>query len=114
PDNGTYALGSPVSFTIVVTNNGVGVAHNVRFSPLDTLPVPAGSSINWGPANPVATCAGQSGPAPTCTVAANVLSCNFGDLAPTTGSCSVTVTSATSAANPLDCVPTPGLVNNAT
>jgi len=59
PDNGTYALGSPVSFTIVVTNDGAGIANNVHFAPPDALPDP-GASLNWGPANPVATCRASS------------------------------------------------------
>src|SRR5262249_2863531 len=50
PKNGTYSLGDTISFTIVVTNNGQGTAHNVRYNPLDSLPDP-NHSLNWGPAN---------------------------------------------------------------
>jgi uncharacterized repeat protein (TIGR01451 family) len=111
PDNGTYNPGDTVNFTVVVTNDGGSNATNVVLN--DPLPVPAGSSLAWGPANPVPMCTGQSGGTPTCTVAANVLSCNYFTLAPT-GSCTVTVSSATNPANPADCASPPGLLNTAT
>src|SRR5262249_42731470 len=112
----TYTLGDTISFTIVVTNTGQGTAHNVRYNPLDSLPDP-NHTLNWGPASPTATCNGQSGPAPTCTVTgaagSQTLNCNFGTLAPN-GNCSVTVASATQTTDPGDCVPAPGLNNSAT
>ena len=40
PDNATYVLGETISFTIAVSNNGNATAHNVRFSPADSLPDP--------------------------------------------------------------------------
>src|SRR5262249_61997147 len=116
PGAPTYTLGDTISFTIVVTNDGQGTAHNVRYNPLDSLPAP-NHPLNWGPASPTATCNGQSGPAPTCTVTgaagSQTLSCSFGTLAPN-GNCSVTVASATQTTDPGDCVPAPGLNNSAT
>src|SRR5262249_6585059 len=112
PDNATYVLGDTISFTIVVSNNGNAIAHNVRFSPVDALPDPT-VALNWGPANPTVNCnGGQSGTA-SCTVSgaigSQVLDCNFGELAPG-GQCSVTVSSETTSA--AACVPS--LVNQAT
>src|SRR6266852_4913081 len=115
PDGTTYKAGDTVSFTVVVTNTGPGTAVNVHFSPRDTLPVPSGSSLSWGPTNPTVTCSAGvvNTPSPACTVSGNVLSCSFGDF-PVNGSCSVTVRTATQASNTADCVPTPGLQNSAT
>jgi uncharacterized repeat protein (TIGR01451 family) len=114
PDGTTYNAGDTVSFTIVVTNQGPGTAVNVHFDPLDTLPVPAGSSLSWSLAGAPTCSAGVANkPATQCTVVSNVLSCSFGDFAEN-ANCSVTVSSATSAANSADCVPGNGLQNTAT
>ncbi len=62
-DNGTISAGDTAAFTIVVTNNGPGVAKGVTLT--DTLP----AGVDWQQDN-------QS-----CSITAGVLSCNFGDLA---------------------------------
>jgi uncharacterized repeat protein (TIGR01451 family) len=62
-DNGTISAGDTAAFTIVVTNNGPGVAKNVTLS--DTLP----AGVAWQQDNA------------DCSITAGVLSCAFGNLA---------------------------------
>ena len=62
-DNGTISAGDTAAFTIVVTNNGPGVAKHVTLS--DTLPV----GVDWQQDNA------------DCSITAGVLSCDFGNLA---------------------------------
>ena len=62
-DNGTISAGDTAAFTIVVTNNGPGVAKHVTLT--DTLPV----GVDWQEDNA------------DCSITASVLSCDFGDLA---------------------------------
>jgi uncharacterized repeat protein (TIGR01451 family) len=61
-DQGTIDAGDTAAFTIVVTNEGPGTAKGVTLT--DTLP----SGIVW------------SEDSAACSIAAGVLSCNFGDL----------------------------------
>ncbi|MEO8540484.1 MAG: hypothetical protein ABI577_12155 [bacterium] len=63
-DNGTINAGETAAFTLVVTNTGAGIAKGATLS--DTLP----GGITWSE---------DSG---DCSIAAGVLSCTFGDLAP--------------------------------
>ena len=58
--------GEDIGFTITVTNNGPGIAHDVTLS--DTLPTGAGLSWSEDPDNP------------DCQIAAGKLSCAFGEL----------------------------------
>ena len=67
PDGGDVNAGSLATFTIVVTNLGPGIARNVTLT--DTLP----AGIDWSEDS--ASC-DITGP-----VNAEVLSCNFGDMA---------------------------------
>ena len=62
-DNGTISAGDTAAFTIVVTNNGPGVAKHVTLS--DTLPV----GVDWQQDNA------------DCSITTGVLSCDFGNLA---------------------------------
>jgi uncharacterized repeat protein (TIGR01451 family) len=88
PDGQNVTAGSPITFSIVVTNNGTGPATGVTL--IDELP--AGTGIDWSlSANP-GGCS-INGSAPTQT-----LLCSFGDLA-AAATRTVTVTSATSAAS---------------
>ena len=66
-DNASVAAGFPIGFTVTVTNNGPGSATGVTLS--DNLPT--GTDVSWS----------ESPDNPSCTIAANVLSCNFGTLA---------------------------------
>ena len=61
-DNGTISAGDTAAFTIVVTNNGPGVAKHVTLS--DTLP----AGVDWQQDNA------------DCSITAGVLSCDFGNL----------------------------------
>jgi uncharacterized repeat protein (TIGR01451 family) len=103
PDGATYNLGNTVSFTIVVTNNGTAIAHNVHFDPLDALPDP-NASLDWALAAGSPTCTGAELPSCTVTgaVGSQVLSCTFGDMAPN-DSCTVTVSTDTQTTDPSDC-----------
>src|SRR5207247_10870884 len=65
---GPVSAGDPIGFDITVTNNGAGTAHSVTMS--DSLPT--GSGISWSISPAVSGC----------SIAANVLSCSFGDMAP--------------------------------
>jgi uncharacterized repeat protein (TIGR01451 family) len=78
--NGTVNAGDPVSFTILVTNNGLGTAKNVTLN--DPLP----SGLTW---------TDNSG---DCDITAGLLTCSFGDMAPG-ASKSVTVSAVSAAAN---------------
>jgi uncharacterized repeat protein (TIGR01451 family) len=62
-DEGTIDAGDTAAFTIVVTNEGPGTAHDVTLT--DTLP----AGITW------------SEDSPDCSITAGVMSCDFGDLA---------------------------------
>src|SRR4029453_18310991 len=61
--DGPIDAGDTAAFTIVVTNEGPGTAHDVTLT--DTLPV----GIAW------------SEDSPDCSIAAGVMTCDFGDLA---------------------------------
>ena len=108
PDNQTYAAGQTISFTINVTNQGPGSAINVRFQPADQLPDPNASlqwSISTQPAGNPCAIAGAAG--------AQLLSCAFGTLAEG-ATVSVTVQTATQAADAGDCGNPLTLNNSAT
>jgi uncharacterized repeat protein (TIGR01451 family) len=62
-DQGTIDAGDTAAFTIVVTNEGPGTAHDVTLT--DTLP----AGITW------------SEDSTDCSITAGVMSCDFGDLA---------------------------------
>jgi uncharacterized repeat protein (TIGR01451 family) len=65
-DNTTVDAGSEIGFTITVANGGPGLAHAVSLSD----PLPTGTDVSW-----------TIDPAvPGCSIAANTLSCAFGDL----------------------------------
>ena len=69
PKNATYNIGDNISFQMVVTSTGPGTAKNVVLNdPLPTL----GNLNSW-----IIT----SNPGNGCTIAANTLNCQFGDLA---------------------------------
>jgi len=67
-DAASVNAGDPIGFTITVTNTGDGTAKDVLVS--DTLPGNAG--LSWS----------ESPDSPDCSIAAGVLTCDFGDLAP--------------------------------
>jgi len=69
PKNATFNVGDTLKFTMVVTSNGPGTAHNVVLS--DPLPT-KGGVLNWTL---------DTNPGNVCTVVSNQLNCNFGDLA---------------------------------
>jgi YVTN family beta-propeller protein len=77
PDSATVTAGSPVGFTIAITNSSAGTANNATLN--DALP--GASGLNWtiSPA--------YSGPG-TCSITgaagAQVLNCSFGNVAPST------------------------------
>jgi uncharacterized repeat protein (TIGR01451 family) len=79
-DNGTINAGDTAAFTIVVSNSGAGTATNVTLS--DNLP----PGIDW------------SEDSDACAIAAGVLTCNFGNLAPS-ASATVHLSGATDAAD---------------
>ncbi|GLC24098.1 hypothetical protein [Roseisolibacter agri] len=70
-DSTTVSAGSPIGFTITVSNAGPGVAKGVSLN--DALP--GGSGVSWSISPSVSGC-GITGNAPTQT-----LNCTFGDLA---------------------------------
>ena len=71
-DAGTVSAGSPIGFTITVSNDGDGAATGVVMT--DTLPTNAG--LSW-------TIESESGDVdPTCAIAAGVLTCSVASLAP--------------------------------
>jgi uncharacterized repeat protein (TIGR01451 family) len=93
-DNATVNAGSPIGFTVTVSNSaaaGTGTARSVTLT--DNLP--AGSGVDWS-ISPA-----YSGPgtcAITGAVGSQVLSCSFGDMAPV-ASASVHITSGTAFAS---------------
>lgn len=82
----TVEAGSPISFTLTLTNTGTGPATGVTLS--DALP--AGPGLSWSVSPAVAGCSVSGTP--------QALTCNFASLAPS-ASVSVTVTSATRSAS---------------
>jgi uncharacterized repeat protein (TIGR01451 family) len=69
PKNATYNIGQNISFTMVVTSTGPGIANNVVLNdPLPTL----GNLNNW-----IIT----TNPGGVCTIVSNRLNCPFGNLA---------------------------------
>ena len=79
PDGGTFTQGGAVSFSIVVTNDGLGTATGVKLS--DQLPTAGG--LNWSGAS-ITT--GQG----SCSISASsLLTCNIGTM---NAGASVTVT----------------------
>jgi uncharacterized repeat protein (TIGR01451 family) len=89
PDAATVTAGSPIGFTIAVSNSAAATANNATLND----PLPAGTGVNWtiSPA--------YSGPG-TCAIngaaGSQVLACSFGNLAPSTN-LSIHIQSATSA-----------------
>jgi uncharacterized repeat protein (TIGR01451 family) len=90
PDAATVTAGSPIGFTIAVSNSAAATASNVTLND----PLPSGTGVNWT-INPA-----YSGPG-SCAingaVGNQVLACSFGSLAPSTN-LSVHIQSASSAA----------------
>src|SRR5262249_4359478 len=66
PDNGTITAGDTATFTIVVTNNGPGIAKNAAISD----PLPPGGGVTWTTATPNCSISGPVG--------SQVLNCNLG------------------------------------
>lgn len=87
--NGPLSAGEEASFTITVTNHGSGIARDVTLT--DTLP----AGVNW------------TDDRDECSIAAGVLTCDFGDLA-SGASASVTISGDTDAA---DCGTIPNLAS---
>jgi uncharacterized repeat protein (TIGR01451 family) len=83
-DAATVNAGSPIGFTITVSNGGAGPASNVTLT--DTLPT--GSGISWSESPDNASCA----------IASNALTCTFATIA-VGGSASVHVSSPTTGAS---------------
>ena len=69
PDAASVSAGSPIGYTLSVTNNGFGPANSVQIT--DTLPTNPG--LSWSVDG--GTAAG------TCTIPSGVLTCNVGTLA---------------------------------
>ena len=72
PDSATVDSGSPIGFTVTVSNTGPGTATNVT---LDD-PLPGGAGIDWSESPDTSFC--SIGGSPT----TETLTCSFGDLAP--------------------------------
>jgi uncharacterized repeat protein (TIGR01451 family) len=83
PDNGTFTMGSQVTYTIVVSNPAAGSGPATNVTLTDQLPGNGG--LTWTTAT---TTQG------TCSVAANLLNCSLGNIA-SGGSVTVTVSSPT-------------------
>src|SRR6185503_4176457 len=66
-DAGSVSAGSPIGFSITVSNAGPGTASGVTLND----PLPTGAGLVWSESPDVAAC----------SITAGVLSCNFGDLA---------------------------------
>jgi len=81
-DSATVSAGSPIGFTLTVSNGGPGTAHNVALS--DRLP--GGGGLSWSVSPAVSGC----------SISAGVLSCRLGDVAAGAGA-SVHVASPTTA-----------------
>ena len=99
-DDDVVSAGQAIGFTITVSNSdaeGTGTAYNVQLHDL----LPAGSGLDWAidPANGDCAISGAVG--------AEVLDCNFGDLAPD-GSASVHIVSDT---GQLDCATYPNVAD---
>ncbi|HVE47484.1 MAG TPA: DUF11 domain-containing protein, partial [Acidimicrobiales bacterium] len=86
-DATSISSGSPIGFTVTVSNAGPGTATNVVLSD----PLPSGTGISWSISPARAGCA------VTGAVGSQVLSCTFGDMAPA-ATATVHVVSATTAA----------------
>jgi YVTN family beta-propeller protein len=86
PDNPTVAPGSPIGFTVTVTNNGSAAASNVTVND----PLPSGTGVNWSISTAVTGCS-ITGSAPN-----QVLGCTFASVA-VGQTISIHVTSATAA-----------------
>jgi uncharacterized repeat protein (TIGR01451 family) len=84
-DSADVTAGSPVGYTLAVSNSGPLTAVSAALS--DVLPTGAGISWSISPA--------YNGPG-TCSIINGTLTCNFGDL-PSGGTASIHVTSATTA-----------------
>jgi YVTN family beta-propeller protein len=90
PDAATVTAGSPIGFTIAVSNSAAATANSVTLN----TPLPGGTNVNWtiSPA--------YTGPG-TCSITgaqgSQVLNCAFGTLSPSTN-LSVHILSASSAA----------------
>ncbi|HUR22937.1 MAG TPA: DUF11 domain-containing protein [Acidimicrobiales bacterium] len=69
-DAASVSSGSPIGFTVTVSNAGPGTATNVVLND----PLPSGTGIDWSIAPPRAGCS------ITGAVGAQVLSCSFGDM----------------------------------
>jgi uncharacterized repeat protein (TIGR01451 family) len=85
-DAASVSAGSPVGYVITVTSSGTVAALGVHLSD----PLPTAPGMTW-------SVAGGSG-AGSCSIGANVLNCNFGDMTPG-AQFSVHVTSPTTAAS---------------
>jgi uncharacterized repeat protein (TIGR01451 family) len=85
PDQGTVSAGDTIGFTITASNSGAGSASGVTVT--DTLPTDAG--LSWT----IDAAGSDSG----CSIAAGVLTCNFGTIA-AGGSKHVHITSPTTPA----------------
>ncbi|HEX2400620.1 MAG TPA: hypothetical protein VHJ79_11660, partial [Mycobacterium sp.] len=83
-DAASVSAGTSIGFTVTVSNTGAGTATGVTMS--DPLPTGAGISWSISPANGA------------CGIAANTLTCNFGDMAANASS-SVHITSTTTFAS---------------
>jgi uncharacterized repeat protein (TIGR01451 family) len=101
-------VGSPIGFTLTVSNAGSGDAHGVKLS--DTLPTNAG--LSWSIASQGAGWGGS------CSIAAGVLSCGGANgvtvpkgTTQTASTFTVHITSPTTGATGGDC-PNTGVVNN--
>jgi uncharacterized repeat protein (TIGR01451 family) len=90
PDAATVTAGSPIGFTITVSNSAAAVANNVSLN----TPLPGGTNVNW------AISPAYTGPG-TCSITgaqgSQVLNCSFGTLAQS-ASASLHILSASSAA----------------
>lgn len=102
PKNATYNIGDNINFTMVVTSTGPGFANNVVLNdPLPTL----GNLNNW-----IIT----TNPGNACTIVANVLNCQFGNLANGQSRTVIVSTNAAGGANASACPGGQKLNNTAT
>ncbi len=90
PDAATVTAGSPIGFTIAVSNSAAAAANNVSLN----TPLPGGTNVSWG----ISPAYGGQG---TCSITgaqgSQVLNCAFGTMSPSTN-LSVHIQSASSAA----------------
>jgi uncharacterized repeat protein (TIGR01451 family) len=89
PDAATVTAGSPIGFTIAVSNSAAATANNVSLN----TPLPGGTNVNWT----ISPYAGPGTCAITGAIGSQVLNCAFGTLSPSTN-LSVHIQSASSAA----------------